>query len=76
VKSLTVVINPNDRRVAEIADALRMAFPEIGDVEFREDELVSAPRAVRLIGASDGYELSRVDATLFRRFDHGDIICS
>ena len=48
---------------------LKAAFPEIGEVQFREDRHASIPRAVRLIGASDKYDLARVDATLFKRFD-------
>jgi len=69
VKTLTVALNPTDRCASEIVTMLKTAFPDIGEVEFREDKHASIPRAVRLIGASDKYDLARVDATLFKRFD-------
>jgi hypothetical protein len=72
VKTVTIVLHPNDWRAHEIAMVLKTAFPDIGEVEFREDEQASMPRAVRLIGASDRYDLARVDATLFKRFDESN----
>ena len=69
MKTVTIVIHPGDKRESEVRILLMQEFPSISEVEFREDQMGSSPRAVRLIDAQEKNELMGIDCALFRHFN-------
>jgi hypothetical protein len=69
VKTVTIVIHPGDKREIEVRRLVMQEFPTISEVEFREDQMVTTPRAVRLIDAQEKNELMGIDSALFRHFN-------
>jgi hypothetical protein len=72
VKHLTVVVRPNDERTSEITQYVAAKFPDVETLNFRPDEKIFTPRAVRLIGASNDLELIAINAALWKEFFWSD----
>jgi hypothetical protein len=70
MKTVTVLMHPSDRRQTEVRWLLEKRFPEITNVEFREDELAAIPRATQDSGDASEVVVG-IDAALFTHFGTG-----
>jgi hypothetical protein len=68
VKTLTVVVQPDDPRESQIRTLLLHEFPCLCEIDFRKDRMAVIPRAVLLTKASVKNELFLMNQTLIRYF--------
>lgn len=69
MKTVTIVIQPGDKREAELRHFVQTEFPDVSGIEIREDDLAGTPRAIRLLHATYELELMGIDSAIFRYFN-------